>query len=118
MSRRILLVEDEPLLLEATREDLTDLGHEVFCARNASEALEILDRRSDLDLLITDIRMPGDCDGWELARKARARFPNLPVIYTSGYSAEKPQPVDDSVFLHKPFRLSELTSAVAAIARN
>lgn len=115
MTLKILLVEDEPLLLEATREDLTDLGHEVLCVTNADEALEIVGSGETVDLLITDIRMPGDCDGWELARRARKMRPDLPVIYTSGYSAQQLQPVDGSLFLSKPFRLTELQAAVTKL---
>lgn len=111
---RILLVEDEPLLLEATREDLDDLGHEVLCATNGDQALEVINVQT-IDLLITDIRMPGECDGWELARRARQMLPQLPVIYTSGYATRELPPVDDSIFLSKPFRLSELAGAIGSL---
>jgi CheY-like chemotaxis protein len=68
---RILLAEDEALLRELTSEDLRDAGHWVACAEDGDMALKVLEQES-FDLLLTDIRMPGTLDGWELARTARA----------------------------------------------
>lgn len=111
----ILLVEDEPLLREMTKSDLEDLGHRTLCARDADEALQALGRDQPIGVLITDIRMAGVCDGWELARRARRFRPELGVIYISGYSADEPQPVPGSVFLKKPYRLQEVEDALARI---
>ena len=108
----ILLVEDEALLREMTQEDLEDLGFRVIAAANADEALQVLEAGTEVAALFTDIRMPGPHDGWELARRARALRPGLPVLYASGYSGEGPQPVAGSIFLHKPYRLSEIENAL------
>jgi CheY-like chemotaxis protein len=113
MSHRILLVEDEPLLREMTSADLTDLGFVPIVVRDGDEAIEVLERGEPVDLLITDIRMPGSRDGWELATSARALRPGLPVIYISGYSDEVQQPVAGAVFLKKPYRLREVEAALA-----
>lgn len=112
----ILLVEDEPLLREMTRTDLEDLGFPAICARDSDEALRELASDAPIGILITDIRMPGECDGWELARRARLLRPELGVIYISGYSNDEPQPVAGSVFLKKPYRLGEVENALAQLA--
>ena len=115
MRATILLVEDEPLLREMTRVDLEDLGHFAVCSVDCEEASALLMGEQMVDALITDIRMPGECDGWELARRARALRPNLPVIYISGYSAEQPQPVPGGIFLKKPYRLRDIEQALAEL---
>jgi CheY-like chemotaxis protein len=111
----VLLVEDEPLLSEMTKNDLEDLGFSTVCAKDAAEALETLQGEARAGVLITDIRMPGEFDGWELARRARALRPDLLVIYISGYSADAPQPVVGSVFLKKPYRLRDVEDALARL---
>jgi len=56
-----------------------------------------------VDVLFTDIRLPGDLDGWRLAATAREAKPELPVIYASGYVVEKGAAVPGSIFLKKPY---------------
>ncbi len=112
MKPTILLVEDEPLLREMTKSDLEDLGYSTICTRDADEALAVLGADYRPDVLITDIRMPGSCDGWKLARRAREFCPDLFVIYISGYSADEPQPVPGSIFLKKPYRFREVEDAL------
>lgn len=104
---RILVAEDEALLRELTCEDLRDAGHTVASAENGHAALQALERES-FDVLLTDIRMPGNLDGWELARRARVLWPAINVIYLSGYSPDALQPVPGGRILKKPCRLAEL----------
>ena len=115
MSKTILLVEDEPLLREVTSEDLSDLGFETICARDGDEALEMLAAGHDIAALITDIRMPGQSDGWQVANRARELHPGLPVIYLSGYSEDGPEPVEGAAFVRKPYRMSEIEAALAKV---
>lgn len=83
----ILVVEDEELVRELTVELLLDFGYEVLAAANAREALALIaDARRRIDLLFTDIVMPGELDGFALAREARRHRPSLPILYTSGYT--------------------------------
>lgn len=82
---RVLVVEDEFLLRMMMTEYLEELNFQVIPALSGDEALEILDAGHEVDLLLTDIVMPGRVDGFELASRVRKRFPNIPVIYTSGY---------------------------------
>lgn len=115
MTRTALLVEDEFLLLEATRDDLEELGLQTLCAHNCDAGWETLKSREDIDILITDIRTPGRLDGWQLARDARGLRPELPVIYVSGYSAEQPQRLERSILLPKPYRFTDLTTALQSL---
>ena len=114
-ARKILLAEDEPLLRELTSEDLRDAGHTVTCAENGDVASKILEQEF-FEVLLTDIRMPGSLDGWELARTARARWPEIKVVYLSGYSAEGLQPVPGGRFLKKPCRLEDLLRVLDELA--
>ena len=84
--RRILLVEDDPLVRAYAAEHLRKLGYDVVEAENASQALEALDRPPQFDLLFTDVMMAGGASGPELAAQARSLRPGLRVLFTSGYS--------------------------------
>ena len=81
----ILLVEDDGAVRDQATHQLRDLGYRVVSAMNGTAALAIL-REQEVDLLFTDVIMPGGPNGPELARLARQRFPGLPVLYTSGYT--------------------------------
>ena len=74
--------------------------------------MALLQARREIDLLFTDIRLPGALDGWRLAEDARAMRPGLPVIYATGYTAEPPRQVPGSVFLKKPYRPSAVLKAM------
>ena len=81
----ILLVEDDGAVRDQAANQLRDLGYRVISAANGEAALAIL-REQEVDLLFTDVIMPGGPNGPELARLARQQFPGLPVLYTSGYT--------------------------------
>ncbi|MBS0333910.1 MAG: PAS domain-containing protein [Proteobacteria bacterium] len=85
---RVLLVEDDADVGEMVEAVLTDLGHEVLRAEAAAPALAILERGEPIDLMVTDLIMPGGINGVELAHAAVALRPGLPVILTSGYTGE------------------------------
>lgn len=107
----VLIVEDEYLVLEVAASEFEDAGYAVLTAESAEAALAQLGSDTDIDLLFTDIRMPGQLDGWEIANRARALRPHLPVIYATGYSAQPPKAVAGSLFFTKPYRMSEIMSA-------
>ena len=107
----ILVVDDDPDVLEIAGASLESEGYTVFRASNASEALKILDDNRTIALLFTDIVMPGSLDGFDLAERAKARRPGLRVIYTSGYLKE--EGVWDGILLTKPWTTEDLKSAVA-----
>jgi PAS domain S-box-containing protein len=85
---RILVVEDDPTVLTLTLDMLTGLGYQVITATNASDALEILQSDAKLDLLFSDVVMPGGISGVSLARTARDLRPRLRVLLTSGFVGE------------------------------
>ncbi len=96
---------------------LTDLGHEVIRADAAPEALEILKKRTRIDLLLTDLIMPGGKTGVELAREAVAMRPNLPVILSSGYTGEALSEARDAPWplLRKPYAADVLAATIEAV---
>jgi CheY-like chemotaxis protein len=101
----VLLVEDEPLISDIAAEALAEQGFEVRAASNASEALRYLLAGSVIDVLFTDVNLPGGIDGAALARRARELRPDLPVIYTSGrqHAIDHLDPVEGAVFVPKPY---------------
>jgi CheY-like chemotaxis protein len=108
----VLIVEDESLVLEVAACEFEDAGYDVLTAANADAALAQLDGDATIDLLFTDIRIPGALDGWDIAAHARSLRPQIPVIYATGYSGPAtPQAVAGALLFRKPYRLSEILSA-------
>jgi CheY-like chemotaxis protein len=106
----VLVVEDELLICKLITEVLCESGFAVHAVADAEEALRYLESGADIDVLFTDIDLPGGMDGSMLARQARVQRPELPVIYCSGRyspSALAP-PVPRSIFLRKPYSPAEL----------
>lgn len=111
----ILAVDDDDLVLTNTAGMLEDLGHTVFQASSAQDALRILER-GDVDLVVTDHAMPG-MTGAQLADAIESLRPDLPVIIITGF-AELPPHASRRPRLDKPFRQAELASAVACAGRD
>ena len=87
MARSVLVVDDEPLVLEVIGALLEELGCEVMTVSSATEALGKLAEHSEIEILITDINMPG-MDGYELAERARRMRVGLEVLLISGHASE------------------------------
>jgi CheY-like chemotaxis protein len=85
-SEKILLVEDNDLVREQAIIRLERLGYRVVFAADGVEAIELLKATPDIQLLFTDIVMPHGINGFELAAEARKLMPDLPILFTSGYS--------------------------------
>jgi PAS domain S-box-containing protein len=118
-SERILLVEDEDSVRSVAARVLLNQGYTVIQARNGEEALELLaELGEDIDLILTDVVMP-DMGGLALAKKLRAQWPNLQLVYMSGYSeSDKLQPGTggfDGPFLQKPFSAESLVTKVREV---
>jgi CheY-like chemotaxis protein len=96
------VVEDDSLVRVAICEDLREAGLSVIEAASADEALSYLGAGQPIDLVFTDIQMPGRLDGIGLARRLRARHPALPVVLTSG-NAVPPEDLGGPLFLPKPY---------------
>ena len=107
MMQRVLVVDDEWLILDFTRAILEDLGCEVVIASAATEALQRIRTDDRIDLLITDIQMPG-MNGAELIQHAKKIRPNLRVIVTSG-RADPPFGVP---MMRKPFSIKDLLEMI------
>lgn len=107
----ILAVEDEALLLDVLTAELEDRNYRVLQALTGEVAISILhDRIEEIDLLVTDIRLPGAADGWAVAEEARRLRSNLPVIYVTGYYAQASREVAGSVMIPKPYRAASIAS--------
>ena len=113
--RTILLVEDDAGVRAVTAAMLKELQFNVIEADNGARALDIVDRESAIDLLFTDIVMPGGMNGFELGRLARERRPQLPVLYATGYSASYAAPEKGADMLAKPYREADLRSKLRGL---
>jgi PAS domain S-box-containing protein len=113
--RTILLVEDDAGVRAVTAAMLKELQFNVIEADNGARALDIVDRESDIDLLFTDIVMPGGMNGFELGRLARERRPQLPVLYATGYAASYAAPEKGADMLAKPYREADLRSKLRGL---
>lgn len=114
----VLVVEDEPLLRMMAVDLVEDAGFEAIEAANADEAIKILECRSDIRVVFTDIDMPGSMDGLLLAAAVRDRWPPIEIILTSGHVhiTEVEVPLG-GVFFSKPYDHSALTRTLQAMAR-
>jgi CheY-like chemotaxis protein len=112
---RILLAEDEMLIRELAAEDLAEAGHDVVAVGSGDEALALLETDSAFDLLFTDIRMPGAVDGVELARRAKAISPDLPVIYATGYDDPQMELSPRERCIRKPYMFDDVSRLLAGL---
>lgn len=109
----VLLVEDNEEVAEITAALLKQLGCRIKHARDAGEALEVFGG-GDIDLVLSDIVMPGDMNGLDLARDLRERFPGLPILLTTGYSAAAQEAAREQFpILPKPYRRNQLAETIS-----
>jgi PAS domain S-box-containing protein len=112
---RILLVDDDPLVVAGTAGMLEELGHDAICtAASGEDALALLRRDGRFDLLLTDHMMPG-MSGVELAARARALHPSLPILLASGFAELDSLVGVEWPRLRKPYRLGDLSTALAVM---
>ena len=108
----ILVVEDEALLLFTIADDLRDAGFQVYEATNAKAALAILETTA-IDVLFTDVDMPGQMDGLELALMVRERWAGTRIVITSGHVNLKDKDLPDGgAFLSKPYSPAAVVAAI------
>jgi CheY-like chemotaxis protein len=117
---RLLLVEDESLVRMVAREVFQDDGFEVLEAETGDEAIQMLDDLDHVDIVVTDVRMPGRHDGVDVALHARMRFPRVAVIVATGYATnirDRLRQFDPSaVLVEKPYRLDRLAELARTLS--
>lgn len=107
---RVLLVEDDLTVAELTRQLLESIGMDVLHAASAGAALSALLESGDIDIVFSDVMMPGGMSGTELAREIRKRYPQLPVVLTTGYIEAARSAVNEGLeVLVKPYTLEVLS---------
>jgi PAS domain S-box-containing protein len=108
----VLVTEDDPFVRAYVVSALEELGYRVIAAEDAREALTQLTQDAEIDVLFTDIVMPGGMNGWELAERAQQIRPGLKLMFTSGYALEtlvaRGRIHPDTAILNKPYRRPEL----------
>jgi len=112
----ILVVEDDALTRKFVVSQLESLGYRTVSAATGAEALALVDQGVSVDLLFTDMILPGGIDGRQLAEQAAARRPSLRVLYTSGYAEHAiagRSPLNPGIaLLNKPYRTTELARRI------
>lgn len=109
----VLIVEDEPLVRMDISYQLQDLGFKVFEAANAAEAIAMLEVNDDIQIMFTDVDMPGGMDGLRLAAAVRDRWPPIKIIVTSGHRDISTRDLPTgSRFLNKPYKPQKVAAAM------
>ncbi|PZN93904.1 MAG: hypothetical protein DCF30_21105 [Hyphomicrobiales bacterium] len=112
----ILVVEDEPLIRMSAVMMIEDAGYEVIEANGADEAILLLEARSDIRVVFTDIEMPGSMDGLKLVHAVRKRWPPIVLIMASGRITPRASDMPpETVFIPKPYREAQVLGALASI---
>ena len=113
------MVEDNEGVRDYAKDALQALGYGVLVAGDANQAIEVLSRARRVDLLFTDVVLPGGTNGRELANQVRVRFPDLPVLYTTGYTrnaiVHQGRLDADVELLNKPYTQQDLARKVREI---
>jgi CheY-like chemotaxis protein len=114
----VLIVEDEILLRLHAREVIEDGGFDVVEAKNADDAISILEQRNDVVLIFTDINMPGSMDGLKLTHFVKDRWPPIKIIATSGHARITADDLPEgSHFVPKPYQPTEIANAIHQLVR-
>jgi CheY-like chemotaxis protein len=113
----VLVVEDEVLISEMVSDVLSENGFEVHTVTSGENALSYLESSPEVDVLFTDINLEGRMDGSALAKAARERRPDLPIVYCSGrYSSAAIMPLmPRSIFVKKPYDLEDLCTLLTRL---
>jgi two-component system, response regulator PdtaR len=112
----VLIVEDEALIRALAVDIVEEAGYVALEASNADEAVVILEARSDIAVLFTDINMPGSMDGLKLAHAVRDRWPPVKIIMVSGLVSLTPSDLPaDTQFFPKPYQAAHMVSQLRAL---
>ena len=104
-ARHALVVDDDALILMESTGILEDAGFQVLEAMNVAQALQVLERHhGEIDLLFTDVQMPGGATGFDLARRTAESWPDIAIVVASGHVRPNPGDLPDgATFIGKPF---------------
>jgi len=116
---KILVVDDEADILDEIDETLTDEGYETFCAERVDEALEVLRNHADINLVVTDLKMPGK-SGADLINEARAEFErDITFIIISGHGSPTADTfgldIEQFIFHRKPLDIDQLLESIESV---
>jgi CheY-like chemotaxis protein len=114
-SETVLVVEDDPRLRQVTCDRIADLGYHVLVASDGATAMGVLEQNPGVQLLFSDIVMPGGMSGLDLARRGRERYPALRIVLTTGYAPELVDETGENIgllILRKPYRKAELAKVL------
>jgi CheY-like chemotaxis protein len=110
------MVDDDELVRMLVTSTLADLGYTMLEAANAKQAMDLLHPTQTLDLLLTDVGLPGSMTGWQLADTLRESRPSLPVLFITGYpedtQAQNAQSAPQTAIIAKPFHMQNLTREI------
>jgi len=112
----VLIVEDDALLAMMAEDILQGAGFSTLSASNADEALVVLEKTPGIEIVFTDIDMPGSMDGLTFAEVVRVRWPDIHIAVTSGGAVRHQRFPQGSVFFRKPYRDSELIATLSQFA--
>ena len=113
----VLVVEDDTLLRMHAAEMIDEAGYEVIEAPNADEAIKVLEARSDVAIVFTDIDMPGSMNGLKLAQTIADRWPPIRIVATSGHFQMRDGDLPPGgVFIAKPYRSHQILSTLNEMA--
>jgi CheY-like chemotaxis protein len=104
----VLVVEDDAGVRDVTVARLEHLGYQCIEAETGQQALDVLEDEHTVDVVLTDMVMPGGMTGAELVRHVREKYPEMKVVFTSGYAEGAQLPVDGAPWLRKPYTLTDL----------
>jgi DNA-binding NtrC family response regulator len=110
----IIMVEDEPAILQITSRILKNLGYTVLPFATPTEALRRAKELEKVHLLITDVIMP-EMNGVELSKKISGQFPGVKCLFMSGYTADAYMLEGETQFIQKPFTIEEMAAKVQAV---
>jgi len=115
--RTILVVDDEPAILDLIQRVLKNAGYNVITSRSGDRAWDVIERgQPEIDLVLTDIVMPGSMDGFTLAENARRKYTKLPVVFMTGALPESDEKaaamIKKRLLLRKPFSPKELVEFI------
>jgi CheY-like chemotaxis protein len=117
----VLLIEDEPEVLDVTRRSIKGLGYQVVTAMNGEEALSAWEDDSQIDVVITDIVLPGGMSGFDIAQELTNRDADIKILFVSGYTPENltlREDYRDVEILQKPFRRADLAQKLKTLLRS